>query len=152
MGDTFTLEDSAFGGYIDDDEVMLGQVVGAKVVEKPFEDDDGNKVKKVEFKFTLMDPDGKQDGLNLWGETPVRFNTHPDCRLRNWAQAMLGQELPAGFNLDLDMLLNTEVRTIIGYKEWDKTDGTKGKRNFVKDVMPTKDAERKMAAEADEPF
>lgn len=152
MGETFTLEESSFAGYIDDDEIMLGQCVGVTVKTKPFKDDDGNPVKKVEFKFTLQDPGGPHDGSNLWGETGLRFNTHPDCRLRNWTQALLGQDLPAGFNLDLDMLLNQEARLVIGYKEYKKNDGTDGKRNFVKDLLPTKAAMARMESEAEEPF
>lgn len=152
MGETFTLEESNFAGYIDDDEIMLGMCVGVAVKEKPFKDDDGNPVKRVEFKFTLQDPGGPHDGNNLWGDTPVRFNTHPDCRLRNWSQALLGQELPAGFNLDLDMLLNQEARLVIGYKEYKKNDGSEGKRNFVKDLIPTKEALARMESESEEPF
>jgi hypothetical protein len=91
----------------------------------------------------------------VWGETPTRFNTHPECKLRNWAQSILGQELPPGYRLDTDVLQDAETRAIIGYKEYTKGDGTLGKRNFIKDLMPTSEAiaaSTSAPAFAEEPF
>lgn len=135
MGDVFQLEESSFS-YFEDDAIALAQILTVKVAEKPYVDDNGEKVKKVEFKVAVIDPGGAHDNSYLWGETPTRFNSHPDCKLRNWAQAILNQELPAGFQLDTDMLEDQRVRIIVGYKEYTKGDGTPGKRNFIKDVLP----------------
>lgn len=138
MGDIFKLEESEFSGYLPDDDIQRVRVLTVKVAEKPYKDDDGNNVKKVEFKTVVTS--GDHAGSYIWGETPTRFNTHSECKLRNWAQSILGQELPAGYVLDTDVLEGTEVRAIIGYKEYVKNDGTPGKRNFIKDLMPTREA------------
>lgn len=138
MGDVFQLEDSEFAGYMPDDDIQRVKILTVKVAEKPYKDDDGNNVKKVEFKTVVVG--GDFNGNYVWGETPTRFNTHPDCKLRNWAQSILGQELPAGYRLDTDVLEGAEARAIIGYKEYVKGDGTPGKRNFIKDLMPTSEA------------
>lgn len=146
MGTAFELEESDFAGYIDDDTVMRATVVSVKVVEKTYKDDDGNNVKKVEFKFALQDEEGPHDGTNVWGETGTRFNSHPDCKLKNWSQAILGQELPVGFRLDTDMLAANECKVVVGLKEYKDRDGNDKQRNFVKDVWPLQ------GLAADEPF
>lgn len=152
MGTTFELEESDFAGYIEDDEIYAATVAKVKVVEKPYDDDDGNKVKKVEFKVVLRDDSGVQDGTNLWGETSTKFNTHPDCRLRNWACAVMGTDLPVGYRLDTDVLEGQDVRVVVGLKEYTK-DGQTKQRNFVKDIMPSPEAMDRMAAGQDqEPF
>lgn len=151
---TFELEESTFAGYIDDDSIYAANVVGVKLVEKPYTDDDGNKVKKIEFKFALIDEDGPHDGDNLWGETPPRFNTHPECKLRNWASAILGSDLPVGYRLDTDVLVGNVVRVVIGKKEYNDKDGNPKTRNLVKDVMPTADNMARMSSATpdEEPF
>jgi hypothetical protein len=152
---TFELEESDFAGYIDDGEIKSATVASVKVVEKPYVDDEtGQKVKKVEFKF-VINSDDAFDTQNLWGETGVRFNTHPDCKLRNWSSAILGTELASGFRLDTDHLVGNKCRIVIGLKEYEK-DGQHKKRNFVSDVMPSAEAMAGMSyassAGAEEPF
>lgn len=150
MGEIFQLEDSEFAGYMPDDDIQRVKILSVKVAEKPYKDDDGVNVKKVEFKTVVVG--GEFSGNYVWGETPTRFNTHPDCKLRNWAQSILGQELPPGYRLDTDVLQDAEVRAVIGYKEYTKGDGTLGKRNFIKDLMPTSEAMASYGATAEEPF
>lgn len=149
---TFELEESDFAGYIPDDEVKTATVVSVKLAEQNFVDDDGKKVMKVEFKFKIIDG-SVHDGTDIWGKTPTRFNTHPDCKLRNWAQAILGQSLPPKFRLDTDVLVGRDCRLIIGLREYEK-DGQTKQTNYVKDVMPTADAMASMAAavRSEEPF
>lgn len=135
MGTAFELEESDFAGYIEDDTIMVADVVSVKVVEKNYKDDDGNNVKKVEFKFAIKDEEGPFDGTNVWGETGTRFNSHPDCKLKNWSQAILANELPVGFRLDTDMLVGHTCKVLVGLKEYEK-DGQTKQRNHVKDVWP----------------
>lgn len=152
---TFELEETNFAGFIDDDSIYEANVISVRVAEKPFKDDEGNVVKKVEFKFALLDPDGPHDGDNLWGETPVRFNTHPDCKLRNWSQAILATELPVGYVLDTDILVGNTCRVVVGWKEYPDKDnpGKNKERNWVKDVMPSREGMTRMAQRPDEePF
>lgn len=164
---TFELEESDFAGYIEDGRIMPLSVVSVKVVEKPYTDDEtGQKVKKVEFKFAVIDPDGPFDGQNVWGETGTKFNTHPDCKLRNWSSAILGTELAAGYRLDTDVLVGNECRGSIELYEYDDKKGAKDpvtdeypkkQRNRVTDLLPSVAAMAGMAASggsgsAEEPF
>lgn len=145
MGIVFELEESDFAGFIDDGEIYLAQVVNIRLVDKPYTDDDGNKVKRVEFKFRLI-ADDAHDGADMWGDTSTKFVKNPGCRLFTWAEALLGQQLPARYRLDTDILLDRQCRVVVGKKEWEK-DGQARQRNYVRDVMPTREAMKTMAVD-----
>lgn len=160
---TFELEESDFAGYIDDGAIFPATVVTVKVVEKPYKDDDGNDVKKVEFKFVLHDENETFEGQNLWGETPTRFNSHPDCKLRNWSCAIMGQELEIGYRLDTDLLQGRDCRVQVQLYEYEDKKGPKNpdgtyqmkQRNRVVEVFPSREAMAAMAsagAGTEEPF
>lgn len=162
---TFELEESDFAGFIADGEILPAEVLAVRVVEKPYtEEGTGQKVKKVEFKFRVDDNNSEFDGQNLWGETPTRFNTHPDCKLRNWSTAILGTDLAAGYLLDTDVLVGHRCRIQVELYEYDdkksapNDDGTlkKKQRNRVTDVIPSSESMAQMAyagtAGAEEPF
>lgn len=150
MGIVLELEESEFAGWIDDGARYAATVVGIRLREKPFKDDAGQPIKKIEFAFKLISDDG-QDGRDIWGETSTRFNSHPECRLKNWAEAILGMKLPPHYRLDTDQLLDRHCFVVVGRKEWTNKDGEDKVRNFVRDVQPTT-ANAKALAEADEPF
>jgi hypothetical protein len=151
MGLILELEESEFSGYINDGTTYAATLVEEpKLKEKPFTDKDtGEKVKKFEFHFKLISDDG-HDGQDIWGETSTRFNTHPECRLKNWSEALLGQRLPAKYKLDLDTLRDHKCIVVVGRRDYEK-DGQAKSRNFVADVQPTRAAAMAMAQE-DEPF
>lgn len=144
------LEESEFAGYITDGASYAATLVEEpRLKEKPFTDENGNKIKKFEFHFKLITDDA-HDGRDLWGETPTTFNTHPECRLKLWAEALLGQRLPARFRLDLDTLRDRKCIVVVGRREYVK-DGETKVRNFVRDVQPTRQNAIALASE-DEPF
>lgn len=149
MGLIFELEESEFAGYIDDGTRYAATVVSIKKREKPFKDDAGQTIVRVEFHFKLIADDG-HDGQDIWGDTSTRFNSHPECRLKQWAEAILGMHLAPHFRLDTDMLLDRHCFVVVGKKEWVK-EGESKVRNFVRDVQPTT-ANAKALAEAEEPF
>lgn len=153
MGLTLELEESDFKGFIDDGKQYVARVVGIKLKEKPYKDDDGNPVKKVEWKFKIVSDDD-QDGREIWGETSTKFVDHPDCKLKNWSEAALGKILPVGYRIDTDDCLDRDVRIRVGLREYEK-DGETKQHNYVADVIPTKANMEAMRAqiEADEePF
>lgn len=152
---SFTLEESDFAGYLPDDTIVRAKVATVKLQEKPYTDDDGNKVTKVVFKFKINEPDGEYenwDGQDVYGETSTKFVDHPDCKLRSWAQAILAQEFPVKFRLDTDVLEGEECRIVLELNEWeDKKTAQQKQNNRVKDVMPARG--RTMATTAgEEPF
>jgi hypothetical protein len=123
---------------IPDDSVFEAKVTKIEVRPHPFfKDDEGNPEIKVNFQFTFDDGEGKRI---LFGETPTTFTTHPDCKLRNWVQQILGGiEVPAGYNLNTDTLVDSPVRIVVGLRTWKDRDTNEDKwRNSVKDVMYAK--------------
>lgn len=163
---TFELEESDFAGYMEDGSIWPAKVLTVKVEDKPYFEDDGvTPVKKVVFKFEIIDNiTGQFNGVPVWGETPVKFNTHPDCKLRNWASAILGlPELPVGYRLDTDVLQGNECRVNVELREYEDKKGPKdpatGKgfmkqSNRVVDIMPSASAMAAIGAydPAEEPF
>lgn len=153
MGLSLELEESDFKEHIDDGIVYVARVLGIKLKEKPYKDDDGNPVKKVEWKFKIISDDDQND-REIWGETSTKFVDHPDCKLKNWSEAALGRILPVGYRIDTDDCLDRDVRIRVGLREYTK-DGQDKKHNFVADVLPTRENVEKMKAQIDaddEPF
>lgn len=140
---SFELEESDYAGPIEDDTIWPAEVIEVKIAEKKYREDkdDSNSpfVKKVEFKFAVEQEGSPWDGTNVWGETPTRFNTHPDCKLKNWAQEILATEFPPGFKLDTDVLKGNKCRIVVGQREYEK-DGETKKHNYVKDVLRSREA------------
>ncbi len=137
----FTLEESEYAGLIPEDKVFPAEVAAITKMVAFKDRDTGDDVYKIEFKFKIESLDSPWDGLTLKGKTGTKFNTHPDCRLRNWIQEILGTELPAGFSFDTEDLLGTKCRIIIGVNRWkDKNNGEDKESNFVKDVLRSEDS------------
>lgn len=148
----FTLEESNYAGPIPEDEILGAEVIDIKTKEKPFKDDDGNAIVRLEFSFIIKHPGSAWDEQRIWGDTSTTFNDHPNCRLRAWAQELLGQELPKGFRLDTDTLRGLSCRIVVGASSYTKNDEEKT-RNFVKDVLRAKPGAVHTAIDADEePF
>lgn len=153
MGLTLEVEESDFSGYIDDGEFFSATIVNIKLEEKKYTDKEtGEKVKKVVFVAELEDPAETHTGRKIYGETGVKLNTHPNNKLRNWAGAILGAELPAGYRLDTDDLIGKQCRVVVGYRTWDKDNGEKGETNFISDIMPSSETAARMAEAEGEPF
>lgn len=140
---TFELEESDYAGPMDDDSIFGAEVISVKLAEKPYHEDKDDptspKVKKIEFKFVIQHPDSPFDGTNVWGETGTRFNSHPDCKLKNWAQEIMATEFPIGYSLNTDVLIGGHCRVIVGRREYQKN-GEDKVANFVKDVLRSRDA------------
>lgn len=147
MGIDLVLEESDFAGYIEDGTIYEATVLNIGLRERKIRDED---VKRIEFKFRL-NADDAHDGQLIWGSTSTRFIDHPNCKLKNWAEALLGRELPSGYRLNTDDLLERRCRVVISKREWTNKDGEEQVRNEVRDVIPTKEVLAAMAA-ADDQF
>ena len=64
---------------------------------------DEGKVEKWVWKFAITE--GDYGGLHAWGETEAFLSTHPDNKVRQWAEALRGAEFDPGEGLDTDDLL-----------------------------------------------
>jgi hypothetical protein len=150
VGLIFELEESDFAGYIEDGEIYNAQLVQTNMRERNFPSEP-QPVKRVGWKFRI-ESDDPHDGQDIWGETSTKFVNHPGCKLKSWAEALLGQDLPAGYRLDVDTLLDRHCRVIVGKREYEKEGETKT-HNFVREVHPTRENMAAMAqAEPAEPF
>lgn len=151
MGIIYEVEDSGFSGYIEDGEYLNARLLSVELTTKPFNDDKtGEPVKKFTFKFRV-DSAEYPDKL-IWGECGTRITNHPDNKFRTWAEAILGQRIPASYRGNTDDLLDRDCRIVVG-KETKERNGVEKTRNFVREVHPTKEAAARLASESDEePF
>ena len=101
------------------------------------EDNDPEKPlrKEVSFKFKVIDDD--YTGRVLWGTTTQSFVDHPNCKLRNWVQSILGvDELPPGFTFRPSRITGAICRVVVEHGK-PKADGTVRER--VRTVLPATD-------------
>lgn len=72
---------------------------------------------KLDFKFTITHVSNEQyqeaAGQTIWGGVPFRLTDHPDNRLKQWVEALLGIEVSEGFELDTDLLNGRQARAIV---------------------------------------
>lgn len=150
MGLTFKMEELAEtpAAYIDDGEIFTARLVGNNEKTRTFRDEPA-PVQRVGWKFQI-EADNDFDGRYVWGETGTKLVPHPECKLKSWSEALLGHEIPGGYELDLDNLLDHQCRIIVGKREYEK-DGETRYVNFVREVHPTREAMHSMY-DTEEPF
>lgn len=130
--DEFILEEVVELEKIPDGEILQAEVVKVGKQTKPWKDDDGNDVVRVNFEFRVTE-EGPFFGRRVWGETPTTFSTHSDCKLRVWIQELLGEDdLPKGFNLKTSMVEGLPCRIAVAQRT---NQTTKKTTNFVADVI-----------------
>lgn len=80
---------------------------------------------KLDFKFKILEIQHVGDGSpiqqyddlvgqEIFGGVSARLTTHPENKLRQWAEAIFGMELGVGFQLNTDQFLQRQVRAITG--------------------------------------
>lgn len=124
------------------------EILGLKKIKKPYKNDDGSDVFRLEWRFLLDDPGGPQDGRKIYGETGVKLSLHPNCKLTGWVQEALQTEVVENQDVDLSLLIGRKAKVVIGartYQPKDKQtkepmvnpDGTPVERvyNFVDQLM-----------------
>lgn len=126
---------------IPEDTIVTAELLTCEQETKPYVDDNGQPVEKLVFGFKITDDRFKGAG-RVWGETSLYFQKNPPSKMYQWAQELLGQELPAGFNFNTDQVIGQTCRIVLGIREWtDKTSGEKQQRNTVKDVIRSRTME-----------
>lgn len=107
------------------------QVEVEDVTEKWVEGKNGNEGwAKLEFKFLirgvptqLEDQYGDLVGSRIWGSVSAKFTDHPNNKLRQWSEALLGSSVnQPGFELDTDVLIGRKCRAAT--TQYKRQDGT----------------------------
>ncbi len=136
-----------------EDSLHEAVVNSIKEQETKLKNDDGTPVVRMSFGFTVTA--GDYQGSKIWGETGVKLATHPDCKLRNWLQELLGQPIAADMVIDTDDFIGNNCRILVGHRSWtDKETNELRTRHFVKDVLRSRDVAVTPASAGswDEPF
>jgi hypothetical protein len=75
--------------------------------------------------------EGKYRGRRLKGETDSKLTNHAGNRARNWAEALLGRELPVGAGIDTDEdLVGLSCTLTVRHREYEKN----GEKRIAEDI------------------
>lgn len=109
------------------------EVVGIKEEMSRWKDKDtGEPVPMLNFQFKVIE--GRWENRRFFGDCRAEF--FPGSKLFNWVQALLNTEIQPGFQLNTDNLVTLKGRATIGYRTWEKQDGSIGWANNVKYLDP----------------
>jgi hypothetical protein len=74
-------------------------------------------------------------GRRIKGSCSAKATNREGNRFRQWAEVLLGREIPVGMKLDTEDLVGLEAEVVIGHRD-DKKDPSR-KWEFVSDLAPT---------------
>jgi hypothetical protein len=134
MGE-WTFEDEV-DKLIPEDTTLSADVTG--VEKRSWKRQDGSEFEKAQFSFRITSDDF--NGARVGGGVPI-WTTDSGAVSKNsplfgWVRAILNTEVPSGFSLDPDDLLDMPCRVIVG--QYTNKDGVV--RNFVKQCLSAKDS------------
>ena len=109
------------------DLVITVRVDSTQVVPVPGKDGK-DPWDKLDFRFTIVSVSNESykeaEGQTIFGGVGFKLTDHPDNRLRQWVEALLGIQVQEGFELDTDMLEGRTARAIV--ENYPKRSGTVG--------------------------
>lgn len=130
MSPVFKLEETKTFDVLPSDTMI--QVEVEDVTERWVEPSNGREGwMKLEFKFlirgvptAMQDQYGNLIGTRIWGSVAAKFTDHPNNKLRQWSEALLGATVNnPGFELDTDVLIGRSCRAATSqYKRRDGSD------------------------------
>lgn len=121
----FTMEETGDGeGFLTLPADTIVPVVVDSIEERTVPGKDGGEGwKKLNFRFKILELPSQLEpeysalvGSTIFGSVSARFTSHPDNKLRQWAEALLDLgDLEAGFELDTDMLVGRKARGVVSH-------------------------------------
>lgn len=67
--------------------------------------------------------DGEYQGIKVWADTDAAFTNHPENRVRQYAEALLGAELELGMGLDTDDLIGLPCEIVVANETYENAKG-----------------------------
>ena len=120
-------------------EVALPAILNSVTEEEvPYTDKktgEARTFRKWSWEFQIAD--GDYAGLRAWGETESFLSTHPNNKVRQFAEALLGGvEFEIGQDLDTDDLISLPCEIVVAHETYNKKDGTEGYKCPITQVFP----------------
>jgi hypothetical protein len=120
--------------------IAEAEVVSVEQREAPFlvdaNDPSKGNVQQISFLFKIVDERPEHadyKNRTIFGNTPITFSNHPECKLRGWVEEILDaglDQLAPGFQLNLDDLVGERVRVVVGHR--------KNGKDFVEGLLRVK--------------
>lgn len=109
MPTTTNREENSYALPADTPFQAVLQSVEEKTIEYFKKDKDGNRTNEKDsfskWVWTFDITEGEYAGMRAWGETRDSMSTHPDNKVRQWAETLTGKQFGIGDGLDTDDLL-----------------------------------------------
>lgn len=96
----------------------------------------GEQKKFVKWSWEFEIIDGPYQGLRAWADTENRLTTHPDNKVRQIAEALMGAEFEIGQDLDTDDLLQLPCEIIVDNVVHEKKNGEMSYLTPITQVWP----------------
>ena len=102
-----------------------------------FTNRDGNPDSFTKWEWEFLITDGDYAGLKAWGDTNAKMTSHPEDKVRQWAEALTGETFAIGDGIDTDALLGIDCTIVVDNTTYQKK-GTKETKYLcpVVDVFP----------------
>ncbi len=120
-------------GPIPDDTMLNATLLSTNVKMKQYRDEPA-PVERLVWKFRIEDPPFFDK--YIWGETGVKLVSHPNCKLYTWAKAMMGIDLPVGYQFEEEDLWRRPCRVLVSAREGKNKRGEDTTFNQVEEVLP----------------
>jgi hypothetical protein len=134
MGIQFTTEDQP-DLTIPADTILRAKLLELKPREINWIDRKTNEPKsKLLLEWWWEVTSGDYTGRRVKGECDAKLTNHPGNRFHNWAETILGRQIPVGMGIDTDDLVGLSADISVGHRP-DKKDPAKV-WEFVDEVMP----------------
>ena len=138
MGLQFTTQEQ-LDLTLPEDSIHVAKLVDLKTRDVPYKDKNDGSDKtftKLEWwwEITATAIGDQYIGRKVKGECPAELTSHPSNRFRNWAETLLGREIPVGMQLDTEDLLGLSAEVSIGHRP-DRKDPAKI-WEYVDEVLP----------------
>jgi hypothetical protein len=118
---------------IPEDTILAATIVAIREIKKDFKDGTGEQP-RIEFKFKITAP-GVWEGQTITGDLPDNLNDGEFNRFRQWCELLLGFEIPLGYELDTDDLINKACRIVVGARNYINKNGEPDTWNSVEDLL-----------------
>jgi hypothetical protein len=128
MAREITVSNATAGAVVPED-VYKAEVTGLQEKTLMWE---GQETENLEFTFKILDED--YEGTEVRGLARYPEYLTPKCKLRLWAQAIMGREFGENETIDLDALIGKQCRISTINKPGKKG----GEFTNIKDILPAR--------------
>lgn len=128
--------------------VLLKDIKYESIPYKDKRTGEAKSFEKLTWIFTI--PSGEYEGRGLRGETNTKMNTGAGNKFRQWAETLLGQQIPAGAKFDTDQVIGLQAKALVKHR----TDKNNPEIKYaeIDELLPNDDGDSPFGFSGEPPF